>query len=101
MVGLVYIKGVSTLNIDKGKCTGCSMCINVCPHAVLGIENKKAFIEEKDRCMECGACQKNCASHAITVTTGVGCAAAVLTGIIGKTEPVCGCSDDSGASGCC
>lgn len=32
---LVYIKDVVTLNLYKEKCTGCGMCILVCPHAVL------------------------------------------------------------------
>jgi len=67
-----YIKDVVTLELDASKCTGCSMCISVCPHGVFGLENRKAFIADKDRCMECGACQKNCPSGALKVTQGVG-----------------------------
>jgi ferredoxin len=88
----VYLKNVVTLQFDKTKCNGCRMCIEVCPHAVFKMENRKAKIVNRDRCMECGACQKNCAQVAIQVQAGVGCAAAVISSI-GKEEVSCGCSD--------
>jgi ferredoxin len=72
------------------------MCIEVCPHAVLALRDGKAMLLDKDLCMECGACEQNCPTEAITVRSGVGCAAAILTGIVRGTEPACGCGD-----GCC
>ncbi len=78
MKNLVYIKNVTTLKLDTDKCTGCRMCINVCPHAVFTLENKKAVITNKDRCMECGACSLNCSANALTVRSGVGCAAGII-----------------------
>jgi NAD-dependent dihydropyrimidine dehydrogenase PreA subunit len=36
------------------------------------MENKKARIANKEVCMECGACAKNCPTAAITVHSGVG-----------------------------
>ena len=78
MKNLVYIKNVTTLKLDTDKCTGCRMCINVCPHAVFTHENKKAIITNKDRCMECGACSLNCPANALTVRSGVGCAAGII-----------------------
>lgn len=80
------------------------MCTMVCPHGVFIMENKKAQITNKDQCMECGACMKNCAWDAIQVKAGVGCAAAIIWGRIRGTEPVCGCGDDSSSgnsSSCC
>ena len=41
--------------------------------------------------MECGACAVNCAFGAISVNTGVGCAAAISHGKLHGTEPSCGC----------
>lgn len=78
MKNLVYIKNVTTLKLDTEKCTGCRMCINVCPHAVFKINNKKAVITYKDHCMECGACSLNCPANALTVRSGVGCAAGII-----------------------
>jgi len=68
------------LEQKEERCTGCSMCVNVCPHEVFVINNKKARIVDKDRCMECGACAKNCASSAIEVKPGVGCVYAIMVG---------------------
>ena len=103
MFELKYLKNVSTLKLDQQKCTGCRMCITVCPHRVFEVENKKARIIDVDRCMECGACALNCADGAITVNSGVGCAAAVIQGAIKGTEPNCdcGCSADNSSSSCC
>ena len=76
------------------------MCIEVCPHGVFELTGDKARIIDRDSCMECGACAKNCAFGAIEVKPGVGCAAAVISGMLKGTEPACGCSED-GSSGCC
>ena len=94
----IYIKNVVTLNYVASKCTGCKMCIEVCPHAVFIMHEKKAMITNKDKCMECGACEKNCAYGAITVNSGVGCATAVIYGFFKGTEPNCDCGSDNN---CC
>ena len=98
MNGFIYLTEVVTLKLDAEKCNGCRMCILVCPHEVFSIQNKRAVIVQKDLCMECGACAKNCEQGAITVKSGVGCAAGILNGIIRGTEPTCDC-DSRG--GCC
>lgn len=89
---LKYLKNVSTLKLDKEKCVGCGMCINVCPHSVFEIRENKAEIVLLDSCMECGACLKNCAFSAILVSPGVGCASAIIKGFLTGTEPSCDCS---------
>jgi NAD-dependent dihydropyrimidine dehydrogenase PreA subunit len=94
-----YFKNVVTLRLDSEKCVGCGMCAEVCPHGVFAIDQKKAAITDRDACMECGACEKNCPFAAIEVKTGVGCAAAVINGLLTGTEPSCGCSESGG--GCC
>lgn len=99
MNGLTYLGGVVTLQLDHDKCTGCRMCLIVCPHEVFDFRDKKAFIRAKDLCMECGACQRNCPEGAIQVTSGVGCAAGILKGLINGTEPNCDCSGPN--SSCC
>ena len=94
-----YLKNVTTLSFDAGKCTSCGRCTEVCPHGVFDLHGGKAEIVERDSCMECGACALNCPSDAIKVSTGVGCAAAVIWGWLSGNEPACGCSETGAA--CC
>jgi len=102
---MTYLKNVVTLEYDESLCTGCRMCLNVCPHGVFLMEKNKAYIGERDNCMECGACMLNCPSGAIKVDKGVGCAAAVIVSRLkGRSEISCDCegrNDDSSSGGCC
>jgi NAD-dependent dihydropyrimidine dehydrogenase PreA subunit len=84
-----YLKDVVTLKLDPQHCTGCRRCTQVCPHAVFEIRERKAVILDRDACMECGACAKNCAAQAITVKPGVGCAGAIIMGALTGNQPSC------------
>lgn len=99
MKQMSYLKNGQTLSFDAERCVGCGRCVEVCPHQVFAIEQRKARIAHREWCMECGACQKNCPASAIAVQAGVGCAAAIIQGYLKKTAPQCGCSTSS--SGCC
>ena len=99
MAKLRYLAHVVTLALDVDRCTGCGMCSVVCPHGVFEV-NGTARILDRDACMECGACALNCPAGAISVDSGVGCAAAVITGMLRGTEPTCDCGGSEGP-GCC
>ncbi len=102
---MMYLKNVSTLELNVENCTGCGRCIDVCPHNVFEMADRTVRVLSYDRCMECGACMMNCAFGALTVSKGVGCASAIIIGAIRGTEPVCGCCDDDEGTvsgpGCC
>lgn len=69
------------------------MCTIVCPHQVFEQNGKIAELIHPKDCMECGACQLNCPTDAITVDSGVGCATAMMIAAVkGKKEPTCGCA---------
>jgi NAD-dependent dihydropyrimidine dehydrogenase PreA subunit len=93
-----YLRNVATLQYDISRCIGCRLCIEVCPHNVFRMTNKKAEIADLDSCMECGACVLNCETGALAVDHGVGCAAAVISGFLKGTEPACDCG---GSGNCC
>jgi ferredoxin len=89
---LVYLKDVVTLRLDEEKCMGCGTCLAVCPHAVLRQANGRVEIGDRDACMECGACSTNCPVQAVTVSSGVGCAAAVINSFLGRKNASCCCT---------
>ncbi len=91
MAQLVYLKDVVTLALDEEKCVGCGMCLVVCPHEVLVMNNGHARIKNRDACMECGACAQNCPTEAVMVQAGVGCAAAVINAALGRDSSSCCC----------
>jgi ferredoxin len=111
----VYLRNVATLRLDEEKCTGCGMCLEVCPHEVFQRVNGKVRVVDHDLCMECGACARNCFAEAVTVVSGVGCAMAVINSALGRDASSCCCiiesaPSDSGAvdatkangrTGCC
>ena len=103
MKNLVYLKDVVTLHLDEKKCTGCGMCLDVCPHEVFKTNGKYVVIQNRDACMECGACSLNCPANAIFVQSGVGCAAAVINAMLGRNGGECSCGgpDTSGTTGGC
>jgi NAD-dependent dihydropyrimidine dehydrogenase PreA subunit len=94
-----YLANVTTLTYAAEKCTGCGRCVEVCPHSVFVLQERRAQITDRDRCMECGACALNCDFGALAVNSGVGCAAALINSMITGGEPSCDCEDS--AAGCC
>jgi NAD-dependent dihydropyrimidine dehydrogenase PreA subunit len=97
--GYRYIEDAVSLGFDAEKCTGCRTCTMVCPHGVWKMDGNRAQLADRGACMECGACALNCASGAISVNPGVGCAGAIVYGWLTNSEPSCGCSTEPSASG--
>ncbi len=96
----VYLRNVATLQFDAEKCTGCGTCTEVCPREVFQRANGKVSVADRDLCMECGACAKNCPAQAVTVVSGVGCAAAVINSALGRNAGSCCCIIEPAAGGC-
>ncbi|MBU1701498.1 MAG: 4Fe-4S binding protein [Candidatus Eisenbacteria bacterium] len=84
-----YLADVVTLNLIEEKCNGCGMCVIVCPHGVLEIVGRKVRTTDRDLCMECGACARNCPTEAIQVRAGVGCATGAIMAAFGKKGDCC------------
>jgi len=51
--------------IDLEKCTGCEVCVSVCPFNAL--EAKDGKVSVNDQCTLCGACENECPVEAIFV----------------------------------
>ncbi len=84
MHGYRYIEGTATLQVDRQRCVGCGLCVEVCPHRLFTFTAEGLEVRDRDLCMECGACAHNCPVQAITVAPGVGCAAALLAAWVNR-----------------
>jgi NAD-dependent dihydropyrimidine dehydrogenase PreA subunit len=96
-----YLANVVSLELISERCTGCGRCLEVCPRSVFAKNGKTVRITDRDLCIECGACMMNCSFDAIRVNAGVGCAAALINGLIKGGEPECGCGEDSASNASC
>lgn len=81
------------ITIEKEKCNGCRVCTWVCPHGVLAMNSRLVMVAHNERCIECGACELNCAPEAIKVTKGTGCLLVIIKEDILGLKPK--------GSGCC
>ncbi len=90
---LRYLKNVVTLKLDAARCNGCGTCIEVCPRGVFaGTGKGPVTLQDRDACMECGACARNCACGAVSVRPGVGCAYAILMSRLNRKGGPCDCT---------
>ncbi|MBW2178459.1 MAG: 4Fe-4S binding protein [Deltaproteobacteria bacterium] len=57
-----------TARVRKSRCTGCGLCLLVCPYNALEIDEKEGVaVVNAVTCKGCGACAATCRSSAIDV----------------------------------
>jgi len=57
-----------SIKVFKDKCTGCTLCVRVCPFGAIKVIEKLAVVD-LDKCTLCGACVDACQKfHAIEIT---------------------------------
>lgn len=71
-------KPIPTINVLPQMCTGCEICVKVCPVDVLEmvaapqkVEGQLAAVAELEKCTTCMLCELNCPHFAIFVEPGV------------------------------
>jgi len=53
--------------IDKDKCTGCTLCAKKCPHDAITGNKKEPHFLDMEKCVKCGICYDNCKFDAIAI----------------------------------
>jgi NAD-dependent dihydropyrimidine dehydrogenase PreA subunit len=63
------------VTIDNDKCTGCLLCIKLCPADVLVKEDGTPVMKKQGdhECMACADCAAACPENAIYLTQGLQC----------------------------
>jgi len=51
--------------VDADICTGCGICVDLCPLVAISLKDDKAVID--DNCTECGLCVDECPNDAISL----------------------------------
>jgi ferredoxin len=52
------------ITIDESRCTGCGVCLSLCPQEAIVLEAAKAEIRQ-DLCIGCGVCISACPERAV------------------------------------
>ncbi|MHB1415622.1 MAG: 4Fe-4S dicluster domain-containing protein [Chloroflexota bacterium] len=51
--------------VDRGLCTGCGTCVDVCPLDNLRLDDEGCACDRYDECWYCNACEVDCPEGAI------------------------------------
>jgi len=63
LVGVQYTRRY----IDKERCTGCGICVEVCPQRLFRVFEGKAEVFSEEKCTRCGDCVRHCPTRAIII----------------------------------
>ncbi|OGS20253.1 MAG: hypothetical protein A3J83_07360 [Elusimicrobia bacterium RIFOXYA2_FULL_40_6] len=57
------------VTIDEAACTGCGVCVSMCPKKILYInkKNKKCMVTDETKCDRLAGCERMCPAGAIKI----------------------------------
>jgi 2-oxoglutarate ferredoxin oxidoreductase subunit delta len=75
---MAVAKALPYIDVKPSFCTGCEICVKVCPFDVLEmvdaidkVEGQLAAVKDINKCTKCMLCELNCPHFAIFVETEV------------------------------
>ncbi len=58
--------------IDLQRCSGCAICVQVCPVSALAMQGDKPIFVRPDQCTYCIICEDRCPQRAIRCSFEIG-----------------------------
>ncbi|MBD3309246.1 FAD-binding protein, partial [candidate division KSB3 bacterium] len=55
------------VHVNTTRCTGCQICVKVCPQKILTVVDQKMAVQDESRCMGCFGCEDECPAGAVRV----------------------------------
>jgi NAD-dependent dihydropyrimidine dehydrogenase PreA subunit len=57
------------VDIDQERCTGCGVCVDMCPKEILFIDKKtgKCAVTDENKCDRLAGCEMACPANAIKI----------------------------------
>jgi NAD-dependent dihydropyrimidine dehydrogenase PreA subunit len=69
LTGVYHLSPYGRIQIDEAKCSGCTLCYEVCPRGVYRMDfiRHKAKIIRAGDCVNCSACVRQCPEKCLTI----------------------------------
>ncbi|MHA1335472.1 MAG: HgcAB-like fusion protein [Promethearchaeota archaeon] len=69
LFGEYKLQPYGQITLDREKCIGCKMCIEVCPRNLYSFNeiDKKVNLKNSEECINCNACVKRCLGHCLEI----------------------------------
>jgi NAD-dependent dihydropyrimidine dehydrogenase PreA subunit len=66
----IKLQPYGEIKIDREKCIGCKVCIDVCPRNIYEFNetDKKVDLKQLEKCINCNACVKRCLASCLEIT---------------------------------
>ncbi len=76
------------ITADLAKCTGCGICVDVCPMVIPMVEkeSKKVHLRSPEICVNCRACVKQCPTQALFLMPETAAAKIALEKLLGQNN---------------
>lgn len=55
------------LEVDREKCDGCGLCVEICPIDTLRLDEEGRPYDKYNECWYCGCCEAECPRKAIRI----------------------------------
>lgn len=63
------MEAAKVVDINKGSCTGCGICVSMCPQRILYVDKKtkKCSVTDESKCDRLAGCERACPVKAIKI----------------------------------